>query len=75
MKVFLIVYDRHEGTLITFQGFETSERSAAQKLRLRAELEAARLSLDHEIVLLEADSEADLQVTHRRYFKSFRDLY
>ena len=67
--IFLIEYNRPEGQLVTFQRFQDSERLTAQNARLDLELDLNRRGVSHEVVLLEAASEAALRRTHRRYFE------
>ena len=68
MMIHLIEYNRPEGRLVTFKVFAESERSKAQDLRLEIELDLNRRKVDHEVVLLQAESEAALRRTHGRYF-------
>ena len=72
--IFLIEYNRPEGRLIIFQRFQDSERLKAQNARLDLELDLNRRGVDHEVVLLEAASEAALRRTHGRYFKTLRQI-
>jgi hypothetical protein len=72
--IFLMEYNRSEGNLITFRGFDDSQRQDAEDLRLKLELELNRSGVDHEVVLLEAESEAAVRRTHRRYFDNLREL-
>ena len=72
--IYLIEYNRPEGRLVTFKVFAESERSKAQDLRLDIELDLNRRKVDHEVVLLEAESEAALRRTHGRYFYDLRQL-
>jgi hypothetical protein len=74
MMIYLIEYNRPEGRLVTFKVFAESERSKAQDLRLEIELDLNRRKVDHEVVLLEAASEAALRRTHGRYFKDVRQI-
>ncbi len=67
--IFLIEYNRPQGRIVTFQRFQDSERLKAQKSRLDRELDLNRRGVNHEVVLLEAASEAALRRTHRRYFE------
>jgi hypothetical protein len=67
--IFLIEYDRPKGGIITFLPFSDSDRSKAESKRLEIELELNRKSIGHEVVLLEAATEKDLRLTHRRYFE------
>ena len=72
--IFLIEYNRRQGRLVTFKVFAESERSKAQDLRLEIELDLNRRNVDHEVVLLEAESEAAIRRTHGRYFYDLRQL-
>jgi hypothetical protein len=72
--LFLIEYDRSGGKIVTFQQFDSAERETAQNARFEMELDLNRRGIEHEIVLLEAESEKDLRRTHRRYFESLSEL-
>jgi hypothetical protein len=72
--IFLIEYNRPEGRLITFKTFADEERSKADELRFAIELDLHRRKIEHEVVLLQAESEAALRRTHGRYFYDFRQL-
>ncbi len=72
--IFLIEYNRSEGVLVTLRTFDDTQRQNAKELRLELELDLNRRAVDHEVVLLEADSEAALRRTHRRYFADLREL-
>ncbi len=72
--LFLIEYDRNLGEIVTLQEFEDSEREDAENVRLDMELKLNRLGTEHEVVLLEAASEAALRRTHRRYFENLSKL-
>ena len=72
--IFLIEYIRPEGRLVTFKRFKDSERLKAQNSRLDVELDLNHRGVDHEVVLLEAASEAALRLTHRRYFEDARQV-
>ena len=72
--IFLIEYDRPTGRMITFKTFEDSKREEAANERLEIELDLNRRSLDHEVVLLEAENEGALRRTHRRYFEDARQI-
>ena len=72
--IFLIEYNRPQGRIVTFQRFQDSERLKAQNLRLDLELDLDRRGVNHEVVLLEAASEAAIRRTHRRYFKTLRQI-
>jgi len=64
--IFLLQYNRTQGRLVTFRKFPEAERSVAERERL--ELELNRRKIDHEVVILEADDEAALRLTHGRCF-------
>ena len=72
--IFLIEYNRPEGRLVTFERFQDSERLQAQDSRLALELDLNRRRVNHEVVLLEAASEAALRRTHRRCFETLRQI-
>jgi len=71
---YLIEYNRRAGRLVTFKTFAESERSEAQKLRFEIELDLNRRQIDHEVVLLQAESEAAIRRTHGRYFYDAQQL-
>jgi hypothetical protein len=71
---FLIEYDRSLGRIVTFKTFADSERRVAEDARLELEIRLNRNNVDHEVVLLEADSEEALRRTHRRYFENLTEL-
>lgn len=72
--IFLIEYDRNRGSIVTFKEFKDSERQEAEDSRLEMELKLNRLSIEREVVLLEADTEEALRRTHRRYFEDLAEL-
>ena len=72
--IFLIQYDRHEGRMISIESFSDPERSKAQDLLLKLELQLNQNGSDREVVLLEAESEDALRVTHRRYFEDLSEI-
>jgi hypothetical protein len=72
--IFLIQYHRREGRMVSIESFEDSQRSKAQDLLLTLELELNQNGNDHEVVLLEAESEDALRLTHRRYFEDLAEL-
>lgn len=72
--LFLIEYDRARGQIITFETFDDSERQYAEDSRLKMELDLNRRGKEHEVVLLEADTEEALRRTHRRYFEDLAEL-
>ena len=72
--IFLIEYNRPEGRLLTFREFEGSQWREAEDARLALELDLNRQGSDHEVVLLEAESEEALRRTHGRYFYTLREL-
>ena len=72
--IFLIQYDRNEGRMVSIESFSDSERSKAQDLLLTLELQLNQNGTDNEVVLLEAESEDALRITHRRYFEDLSEL-
>jgi hypothetical protein len=72
--IFLIEYDRSRGELVTFEVFPDSEKRIAEDARLELELRLNRQGVDHEVVILEAESEAAVRRTHRRYFENLSEL-
>lgn len=72
--IVLIEYDRPEGRIVTFTTFKDSERLTAEKSRLDLELDLNRRRMDHEVVILEAESEEALRRTHRRYFEDVKTI-
>jgi hypothetical protein len=72
--IFLIEYNRKQGLIVQIQKFEDNQKELAQDQRLELELKLNSIGRDHEIVLLDADSEAALRRTHRRYFESLSEL-
>jgi len=71
---FLIEYDRNKGEIVTFKTFEDNKSVVAANARLELELGLNRTGVKHEVVLLEAENEAALRRTHRRYFESLTEL-
>jgi hypothetical protein len=67
--IFLIEYSRRQGRIINFRVFNDSERLKAAESRLAIELRLNRSGTEHEVILLEAESEEGLRRTHRRYFE------
>ena len=72
--IFLIEYNRRQGRMVTFKTFTKSEQRKAEDERLEMELDFHRRGIEHEVVLFEAATEADLRRTHRRYFEDLADL-
>ncbi len=72
--IFLLVYDRRLGQLLRLEEFGDEQREEALVARLKAEHEAAVPDDSVEVVILQSDSLASLEHTHRRYFASTRDL-
>lgn len=71
---FLIEYNRKAGKLVAMHRFDHPQWEEARKLRIDTEVELNRNGLEREVVLLEADSEADLRRTHQRYFASLHEI-
>lgn len=72
--IFLIEYNRSQGSIVTFRDFDDSQRSEAEASRLEIEMALNRKGVDHEVVLLEAASKKALHRTHQRYFVSLDQL-
>ncbi len=72
--IFLIEYDRALGKLVQLKEFSADDLAAATSARLVLELEQMQSKYEHEIVILEAESEQQLRKTHRRYFESISAL-
>jgi hypothetical protein len=72
--IFLIEYNRSEGSIVTFRDFDDSQRREAEDSRLELEVDIHGKGVDHEVVLLEAESEDALRLTHRRYFEDLRQI-
>ena len=70
MKHFLLDYDRSTQQLAAITTFEDMDEALAAY----AEREGAALGTAHEIVLLGAESEADIRATHGRYFLTAGEL-
>lgn len=67
MKHFLVVFDRRRGQILRKQEYARS--GEALRARFRAEDENPDRQ-NVEIVVLSAESEDDLHLTHSRYFRS-----
>jgi hypothetical protein len=73
MTQFLIVYDQVEGKVLSMAEFDDTERSRA--LEERFDLERRYQDQPHvEVIALGADTRADLEITHGRYFKTVAQL-
>lgn len=72
--IFLIEYDRRRGRLIRLDSFEDTHRSVAERIRLDIELDLHYQQVDHEVVLLQAATEAALRRAHRRYFEKASEI-
>ncbi|HYR77135.1 MAG TPA: hypothetical protein VEM96_14980 [Pyrinomonadaceae bacterium] len=72
--VFLIEYNREKGRIISLKSFDDSDRVKAQDCRLELELSLNANAVEHEVVLLEAESEAAIRLTHGRYFYDLTEL-
>jgi hypothetical protein len=59
---------------VTFHSFAETDRQKAEDQRLGLELKLNRAGTEHEVVLLEAATEAALRRTHRRYFENLAQL-
>ena len=72
--IFLIEYNRIKGKLVTVEKFADAEVESARQARLSLELDLHQKGIGHEVVLLDAKSEAALRRTHRRYFEDLSQL-
>ena len=73
MTQFLIVYDQTSGQVLDLREFDDADRESALSERFR--LEREHLADENlEVVVLGADSRADLERTHARYFKTVSEL-
>ncbi len=71
---FLVDYDRQSGELISVTSFAPEGRVLAQVARLELEICLNAQGVEREVVILEAEDEASLRVTHRRYFEDVTKL-
>lgn len=67
MPSFLVVYDRSQARTLELRRFEEGEREQAAAVRNERELRELG-NPQIEVVVFEAESEADLRRTHARYF-------
>jgi hypothetical protein len=72
--IYLIEYNRRRGRLDRIEPFAPAAAEQAHERRLALELDLLQRGLDHEVVLLEAASEAELRKTHRRYFETLDEI-
>jgi hypothetical protein len=72
--IFLLQYDRKQGTVRKLKSFPFAARAEAQRERLKIELSLHKTRVPDEVVLLEAADEQTLKRTHQRYFKTPREL-
>jgi hypothetical protein len=72
MAHFLLRFNRQTGKLQVSEFVGEGARRRALSERFRAEAE--RVTEHEEIVVLEAGSLAEIKRTHRRYFRSLRDM-
>jgi hypothetical protein len=70
--MFLMEYDRSAGSLVTFRQFDHAVE--ARQAQFALELDLHRSGVEHEVVLLEAENEAAIRRTHRRYFEDLPTL-
>ena len=73
VKLFLLVYDRKAGTLISRREFSAEQRADALEKRF-AEERTRVDQADVEVVLLGAESWEALEKTHSRYFKTMQEM-
>lgn len=73
MSTFLVEYDPESGR-VDLHEYPHADRERAQADLLEREKRNARDRVHREVVLLEAESQEALRVTHGRYFKTLREL-
>ena len=73
--IFLIEYSRNQGSLIDIRAFDDLQQREAEGLRLETELALNHKKVNHDVVLLQAETEDALHRTHQRYFGSFRQIF
>jgi len=73
MKLFLIVYDRQIGRILSLREYGPDERAKALQDRSTREL-AEKDHKEIEVVVLGADSLDALKKTHRRYFETVEQI-
>lgn len=66
--IFVIQYDRAEGTIRDLKDYDETQRVQAEEERLSLELRLRREGISHDAVLVEADSPEALQENYRRFF-------
>ena len=67
--LFLIEYSRKASMIEKMQVFPDELLASVNELRLKLELHNRDRGVEHEVVVLEADSEHALRITHQRYFE------
>jgi hypothetical protein len=72
--LFLIDYDRRAGRIVELRQYEDSQRAIAIEERRKLELGHNASGVERELVLLEAEDEAAIRQTHRRYFADLAEL-
>jgi hypothetical protein len=72
--IFLIQYNRRQGTIVVFDTFDSAKRTTAENRRLELELELNRRGVRDEVILLEAADKDALRRTHRRYFENASEI-
>ena len=72
--LYLFEYNRNGGDTISLRVFDDSQREAAWDAKLEMELSLNHKGIDHDVTLLEAQSEDMLRWTHGRYFGTFHQI-
>jgi hypothetical protein len=72
--IFLVQFDRSSQRVVLLRRFPEADREQVEDIRLSLELELKRSGVEHEVVVLEAESKEALQRTHRRYFETIEEL-
>ena len=70
--MFLMEYNRRAGKLVSFRRFD--DAAQARQVQFALELDLHHQGIEHEVVLLEAENEAAIRRTHRRYFEDLPTL-
>ncbi|MBS1175330.1 MAG: hypothetical protein H6R05_1461 [Burkholderiaceae bacterium] len=72
--IYLIEYERKTATLVQFKEFDANQRDEVWKECLDLEIELNAKGIQHEVVLLEAESKEALYKTHQRYFATVEEI-
>ena len=70
--MFLMEYDRKTGHLVSFRNF--SDATLARQEQFALEMQLHHQGIEREVVLLEAEDEAAIRRSHRRYFEDLSTI-